>query len=282
MDEEATNSLQLDNADGSAQLDDGLGAAGGAESPSDRELKSWENHLMDVFAFSRSVFHFVNDANEYKPVHDDLEDHTSVASGDPDIASQMEEEEEEKVSLLKAQNAAMLARMSALMSNMKGGGSSSEDKERDREEMQRRRKEEQEKQRAKMLEEKVPREDYGLRLSSLKQWVDERNAKLLKEEDYAQETAVGRVRGFLNAVRMVTRLQTWWRMMRFRLEFAEYRASRNVVKQEYFLAWRRCWKADKMHLYQVGAILKNLTRIPCRVNLTTPALPLSPLFLPAL
>ena len=212
-------------------------------------LQSWETRLMDVYAFSLSIFLFVNEANGFNPVHGDLENRASL-SADLTLTSALDEEEEQRVSLLKAQNAAMLARMSALMGNMKNSNVTGVMGDRDEEAILKRKKEEQERQRLKMLASKQPREDYGLKLADMKRWIDERNAKLLKQEDYTQEMAVGRVRGFLNAVRMVTRLQTWWRMVRFRLEFALYRAGRVAIKQEYFLAWKRMWKSDRMHLYQ--------------------------------
>jgi hypothetical protein len=50
---------------------------------------------------------------------------------------------------------------------------------------------------------------------------------------------------------MVTRLQTWFRMMKFRKEFSAFRKKRLAVKDIFFVAWKRMWNYEKLFMWQI-------------------------------
>lgn len=203
--------------------------------------EDWERILDEILAFDRSIFHCINQEDMFHTLHSKP---TTAIHDDSSISSALEEEELRKVKALEQQYATLLARMKRLMGGLQDSSSDGVDNEGGQQKKAR------DAQPFKVKIEKLPREDYGLDLSKMKSWVEARNERLAKQESYIQEMAIGRVRGFLDAVRMVTRLQTWWRMITFRKEFAEFRATRLVVKEKFFVAWKRQWVADKMHLYQ--------------------------------
>ena len=202
----------------------------------------WQEAVADlsmdgtIFNFVYELEHHLDPAALTFSAEGALEDGSSVFSGASAGAS---EEELRRVQLLKEQNAAMLARMSKLMAGIREKKDEVEDNG-----------EEEEVVEAPRVE-RLPREDYGLDLKRMKQWVDARNDSLMKQEEYLQEMAVSRVRGFLDAVRMVTRLQTWFRMMKFRKEFSAFRKKRLAVKDIFFVAWKRMWKSEKLFMWQI-------------------------------
>jgi hypothetical protein len=201
----------------------------------------WQDAVADlsmdgtIFNFVYELEHNLDPAALTFSADGALEGGSSVMSGTSAGAS---EEELRRVQLLKEQNAAMLARMSKLMAGIREKKDEVENNE------------EEEVAEVPRVE-RLPREDYGLDLKKMKQWVEARNDNLMKQEEYLQEMAVSRVRGFLDAVRMVTRLQTWFRMMKFRKEFSAFRKKRLVVKDVFFVAWKRMWQSEKLFMWQV-------------------------------
>ena len=97
--------------------------------------------------------------------------------------------------------------------------------------------------------EKPKREDYGIKLNKLKGWQDERDKMVMLREEARQEVAVARVRGFLDAMRMLRRLQSWWRMMTFKMEFKAFRNARLAIKRKFYTGWKQYWQAEHMFLY---------------------------------
>ena len=99
--------------------------------------------------------------------------------------------------------------------------------------------------------EKPPVEMYGLNLTQLKQWSIAQRQKLLEEEESKQEVALSKVRGFMEAITKLTKIQSWWRMMGWKKTFNEYRNGRIKIKRDFFGAWRRDIITEKMFLNQV-------------------------------
>lgn len=102
--------------------------------------------------------------------------------------------------------------------------------------------------RARPLEkvEKVQRETYGLAMGQLKSWRDERQNKMMNKESTKQGIAVNKVIGFLNAIAMAVRIQSWFRMVRVRNLYWVILAERKSVKYTYLRAWRIQQKSEKM------------------------------------
>lgn len=97
-------------------------------------------------------------------------------------------------------------------------------------------------------------ETYGLDLKTLRSWAGAKQKEMLKQEEYLQEMAVAKVHGFVHAIYMIVRLQTWWRMMKIRCMFRVHRRERIVTKRKFYLAWKRFWKSEKMHKFQTLGI----------------------------
>jgi len=147
------------------------------------------------------------------------------------------DEEQAKIDTMKLQNAAILEKMSNLMMNM-----SRLAKE---EPLERKRPEEP------VKVHKVKREDYGLNIIQMKSWQDTYRQSLMNEESHRQEIAVARVRGFLDAIRMLTRLQSWWRMMTFKIQFRNFRNGRLTIKRKFYTGWKQHWRAEHLYLYHI-------------------------------
>ena len=145
-------------------------------------------------------------------------------------------EEQIQMEKMKAENEQVLLRMSMLMKNMAFKKDVQEEKPK----------------RAEQVEvvrvERPKREDYGLDIKELKRWKSEQEERALQEEENRQEVAVTKVRGFLDGLRMITRLQSWWRMMTFKIEFREFRNARLDIKRIFYIAWKRYWQAEHMYV----------------------------------
>ena len=156
----------------------------------------------------------------------------------PEHREEENDEHHAEAEAMKRENAAILNKMSMLMRN--AGSSKKEDEGED-------------KGRKKAPEIKIidkpKREDYGVRLHKLKVWQEERDQQALIQETARQEVAVARVRGFLDAMRMLRRLQSWWRMMTFKMEFREFRNARLAIKRKFYNGWKQYWQAEHMFLY---------------------------------
>jgi hypothetical protein len=101
--------------------------------------------------------------------------------------------------------------------------------------------------------EKPPVEDYGINIQQLKKWKHMRMQKLLEQEVSQQEVALSKVRGFMEAITKLTKIQSWWRMMGWKKTFNEYRMGRKQIKREFFGAWKRHMITEKMFLnYMIG------------------------------
>jgi len=108
------------------------------------------------------------------------------------------------------------------------------------------------------------KEDYGLSMRTLKRWSQERQTELLNQEESKQNAAIAKVRGFMLAVGSenktqnlykltllivlvtVVKIQSWWRMQVMKAKFQAYRQERNSIKCDFFTAWKRHCKAEKM------------------------------------
>ena len=178
-----------------------------------------------VFDFAEAVIPYAFDA----PNDDNLRDDGEHLSEDDEHSAAAEE--------MKKDNSEILLKMSLLMQNMS------------KKQPQAKQTYQRSPMNAVKLE-KVKREDYGLDISAMKKWQEIRQKKLMDEEEHRQEIAVARVRGFLDAIRMLTRLQSWWRMMQFKIEFRAFRNERLAVKRKVYVAWKQYWKAEHMFLYQ--------------------------------
>ena len=176
--------------------------------------------VQSVFAFSDQVIPFAFESGG------DIETENFI------------DEEQSKIDDMKVQNAAILEKMSNLMKNMS---------QKPVEAPKVRQKQED----TLLKVEKVMREDYGLDINQMKEWQDEHRQKLLDEEEHRQEIAVARVRGFLDAIRMLTKIQSWWRMMTFKIEFRAFRNARLAIKRKYYNGWKQHWKAEHLFLYQI-------------------------------
>jgi hypothetical protein len=101
--------------------------------------------------------------------------------------------------------------------------------------------------------EKPPVEDYGINITQLKKWKNERMQRLLEQEVSQQEMALSKVRGFMEAITKLTKLQSWWRMMGWKKTFNEYRNGRKQIKKDFFGAWKRHMITEKMFVnYMIG------------------------------
>lgn len=93
--------------------------------------------------------------------------------------------------------------------------------------------------------------DYGLKMSKLRQWNLERTKDLEQKEESLQLLAVSKVRGFMDAVVVIVRLQSWVRMIKHRNIFLAYRAERAACRKKYFKAWKLHMLGQQMRLQNV-------------------------------
>lgn len=98
---------------------------------------------------------------------------------------------------------------------------------------------------------KPTKSDYGLKLQILKEWKEERSKELSQREESLQEMAVARVRGFMDAVMIIVKLQSWFRMMKHRKKYYLYRKELQILRSKYFYGWKRYVKAQLMRLQTV-------------------------------
>jgi hypothetical protein len=176
-----------------------------------------------------SVFEFTDNLDDLlNPAAGQQHSHRSDDFDDDDDEDKAAEE-------LRLKNAAILGKMNLLM-RAAPAEQVEDKKDRDKREQE-------------IKIEKPKREDYGIQVATLKNWQDLRDQRALEKEESRQEIAVARVRGFLDAMRMLTRLQAWWRMMTFKMEFKAFRNGRLAVKRKFFVGWRQYWAAEHMFLF---------------------------------
>ena len=103
----------------------------------------------------------------------------------------------------------------------------------------------------------VEKSTYGMDLGKLRAWSqDEENEKLVSEM-YRQEFALSKMKGFMHAILLIVKLQNWWRMLRAKAKFAEWRAERNEMKQRFYRGWKIYFRAEKMrNMIMCGKPLK--------------------------
>ena len=94
------------------------------------------------------------------------------------------------------------------------------------------------------------KEVYGLNLGMLRKWHKEKKEEMMGSEQAKQEIAVAKVRGFLDAVGCVVRIQSWWRMLKPYQAFLARKRAQKLVKFTYYRAMRLYWKSER--LYRVG------------------------------
>ena len=92
----------------------------------------------------------------------------------------------------------------------------------------------------------VERSTYGLNLEKLRAWSREVEKQRLDSEAFRQTAALGQMKGFMHAILLIVKLQNWWRMLRSKAKFAEWRKERNEVKSTFFRAWRIFYKSERM------------------------------------
>lgn len=98
---------------------------------------------------------------------------------------------------------------------------------------------------------KPAKADYGLKLDKLRDWKAERTRELEQREESLQEMAVAKVRGFMDAVLIIVKLQSWIRMIKPRRKYYLYRLERIVIRRKFFYGWKRYVKGQLMRLHYV-------------------------------
>ena len=94
---------------------------------------------------------------------------------------------------------------------------------------------------------KSTRQTYGLDLKQLRQWSQDRLQEQLDTEMAKQEIAVAKVRAFLDAIVTNVKLQSWWRMMRVRMQYYEIMNQRRMLKKRCYRSLKIYWKSERMH-----------------------------------
>ena len=61
---------------------------------------------------------------------------------------------------------------------------------------------------------KPTKEDYGLNINKLKKWNKKKILKKTSEDENRQEIALFKVKQFMDAIFLIIKLQSWWRMHR--------------------------------------------------------------------
>ena len=98
---------------------------------------------------------------------------------------------------------------------------------------------------------KPAKADYGLKLKQLRDWKEERSTELARKEESLQEMAIAKVKGFMDAVMVVVKLQAWLRMIKHRRKFKQYMSERLITRRKVFAAWKRHLMGQKMRLNNV-------------------------------
>ncbi len=60
-------------------------------------------------------------------------------------------------------------------------------------------------------------------LVKLRNWSIEAETAKLSSETFRQEFALSKMKGFMHAILHIVKLQNWWRMLRSKAKFAEWR-----------------------------------------------------------
>ena len=92
----------------------------------------------------------------------------------------------------------------------------------------------------------VQLEAYGLDIDTLRSWQIDQSKGVLDMEDTRQEYALARMKGFMMAVILIVRIQSWWRMLRIKEKFAAWRAERKAVRRHVFRSWKQYFLSEKM------------------------------------
>ena len=99
----------------------------------------------------------------------------------------------------------------------------------------------------------IEKSTYGMDLAKLRAWSREEENEKLSSESFRQEFALDKMKGFMHAILHIVKLQNWWRMLRSKAKFAEWRAERNEIKEKFFCAWKIYFRAEKMrHMILCG------------------------------
>ena len=98
--------------------------------------------------------------------------------------------------------------------------------------------------------EKKKSEDYGLNIESLKHWSALKSQEKFFDEDYLQELALSKVRGFVTAITKLVKIQSWLRMQLERCRYGVIRNQRIQIKKSIFLAWKIQSNASR-HFFKI-------------------------------
>lgn len=97
----------------------------------------------------------------------------------------------------------------------------------------------------------IVREEYGMNLPTLRSWAAAKTDAYRQSEEGQQEFALSQMKGFMSAIVKLTKIQSWYRMMKAREVFKRWREERNEVRGKYFSAWKICVKAELMRMKNV-------------------------------
>ena len=225
-----TEETGVAGVDTKGQQSEGEGEAAGLDTNLDMEV---DQALTSMEGLARALCMDVDSVFEFT---EKLEEMLRPSTARTDRTEEEDDDDHAAAEELRNKNAQILSKMNLLM---RAQPAAEEEKE---EKIQR-------EEQTEIKIEKPKREDYGIEISKLKGWQSVRDDRALEEEEARQEIAVARVRGFLDAMRMLTRLQAWWRMMTFKMEFRAFRNARLAIKRKFFNGWRQYWAAEHMYLF---------------------------------
>jgi hypothetical protein len=81
-------------------------------------------------------------------------------------------------------------------------------------------------------------QQYGVNLKKLKDWSTQKTETVVNQEESQQEIALTKVKDFMKAMRMLVKMQAWFRMLKWKHLFEVHLEKLKQIKKAFFFAWK--------------------------------------------
>ena len=90
-------------------------------------------------------------------------------------------------------------------------------------------------------------DEYGVNVGKLQQWVNDRQKKLIEEEETQQEVAIVRMRAFVIQIKLIVKIQSWYRGLVQRWIFKAWKFEKDMFRFRYLQGWYQFYRSEKLY-----------------------------------
>ncbi len=95
-------------------------------------------------------------------------------------------------------------------------------------------------------------DDYGVNIGKLKIWSSERQKKLIEQEEIQQEVAISRMRAFVIQIKLIVRIQSWFRSRVQVRIYKQWILSKQGFIFSYLQGWYRFYRTERMYRVRIN------------------------------